>query len=504
MVEADEVQGNVLRSHGVKFTCARHLLFRLSERAGTRRTVAGWMEKVSFGRPPDDSNVRFNIAFTYRGLKMLGVPEHVLGAFPDDFREGPREDKRAAANGDTTSDWHAGLREGGHVLVSIHATSPEAAEAAVDALLDERGEPVKRAHMTHVLRAGTPPEQDAASSKPGSCNAEHVREHFGFTDGCSQPAVEGVDADPTGDGVFARVPQWNWEPARRLRHLAEDVGVRQVPRRWRPIRAGEFLLGYEDEEGRLPTGPSGPLGRNGTFMVYRVIEQYPDAFETYVKEQVENVNAQLESVRKEAKRAGREVRALEVDSQWLKAKIVGRWPDGTPLALSPERPDTTIAADRRRANDFLYRERRDGYRDDPHGFACPLGAHVRRANPRDALPGGSERSMRHRIIRRGMPYCDTYDGRVEKGLAFICYGASISAGFEFIQRRWINSGEAFGLGSDPDLLLQQGGAHSRMVIPISGSRSVVLEAPDKPFTTVRGCEYLFVPSRTGCEWLAHL
>jgi hypothetical protein len=103
--------------------------------------------------------------------------------------------------------------------------------------------------------------------------------------------------------------------------------------------------------------------------------------------------------------------------------------------------------------------------------------------------------MRHRIIRRGMPY----DDGDEQGLIFIGLGASLANGFEFIQRNWIASGEALGLGPDPDLLLAPAGSRARMLI--SGPRNAMLEAPDEPFVTVRGCEYLFVPSRRGCAWI---
>ena len=161
------------------------------------------------------------------------------------------------------------------------------------------------------------------------------------------------------------------------------------------------------------------------------------------------------------------------------------------------REERNIATNRRRANDFRYE-------DDAYGFGCPLGAHVRRANPRDALPGGAERTMRHRIIRRGMPYGDKGE---QEGLAFICFSASIENGFEFIQREWLNRGDAFGLGSQPDFLLQQhdpadGKLKGKLVI--QGARQIVLDPPDEPFVRVRGCEYLFVPSRSALTWISQL
>jgi Dyp-type peroxidase family len=267
--------------------------------------------------------------------------------------------------------------------------------------------------------------------------------------------------------------------------MLQDLGLRPVARQWRPVRAGEFLLGYENEDGHLPPGPPAPLGPNGTFMVYRPIEQHVEAFDTYVDGEAGRLGLQVEL---------------------LRAKIVGRWPDGTPLTLSPERPDSTIATNRRRANDFLYQEQDNGYRGDADGYGCPLGAHIRRSNPRDGLPGGGERAMRHRIIRRGMPY-GRRDGPEERGLAFVCFGASISDGFEFIQRNWCNGGAPFGLGSDRDLLLQQAGSGEQltgMAIPIRDNRTVVLQPPPRPLVTVRGCEYLFLPSRRAIAWLANL
>jgi deferrochelatase/peroxidase EfeB len=305
------------------------------------------------------------------------------------------------------------------------------------------------------------------------------REPFGFADGGSQPAVEGVDLDPVGDGVYAA----RAGAGGPLRQRAEDLGIARAPRAWRLIRAGEFLLGYVNEDGTEPPGPPDPLGPNGTFMVYRELDQDVDGFTEYVVRQ--------------ARRHG-------MEPHMLQEKIVGRRrDDGStlvrpaedfPQPLPGRRPDERNGR-RRRSNDFLYAT-------DPHGHRCPLGSHVRRTNPRDTLPGGGERTMRHRIIRRGMRYKPP-----QQGLVFICFSASITNGFEFIQRFWINDGAALGLGSDPDFLLQQADPDTErprghMVIP--GYRPIVLPPPEKPFVTVRSCEYLFVPSRRACAWLAGL
>ena len=46
------------------------------------------------------------------------------------------------------------------------------------------------------------------------------------------------------------------------------------------------------------------------------------------------------------------------------------------------------------------------YLDDQDGLRCPVGSHIRRANPRHGLPFEGKLVNRHRLIRRGIPYGD--------------------------------------------------------------------------------------------------
>src|SRR5260370_12840715 len=92
----------------------------------------------------------------------------------------------------------------------------------------------------------------------------------------------------------------------------------------------------------------------------------------------------------------------KIDPELLAAKICGRWRNGVPLALSPEsdNPAGWIAADQ--MNNFEY-VNADGS-GDPKGLRCPVGAHMRRINPRgqplagQGHNGGSDNN--HRLIRR--------------------------------------------------------------------------------------------------------
>jgi Dyp-type peroxidase family len=280
------------------------------------------------------------------------------------------------------------------------------------------------------------------------------RDHFGFKDGIAQPAIAGSGAVPRpGDG------------------LPNQGGG------WRELAPGEFILGYHDEDGGLPLAPMPPFDRNSTYLVYRKMRMHPERMRTYLQK-IAN---------------GR-------DPAVLAAKLVGRWQDGTPLVSSPHGPDPAIANDPARVNDFRY----DG---DPEGMACPIGAHVRRANPRD-MDGffGGKLSDRHRIIRRGRSYGPPLadgileDDGVDRGLIFKCYQADIERQFEMIQSLWIDDGDSFGVGDDKDPII---GLHSerggRMIV--QGRPPVVMgKLPN--FVTIRGGEYLIRPGIRALRWLA--
>lgn len=225
------------------------------------------------------------------------------------------------------------------------------------------------------------------------------REHFGFSDGFSQPAIK-------GDGVQATFGQ----------------GTPEADRQWSELELGEFILGYLDGDQDTAAAPVGPLGRNGTFMVYRKLHQHVAAFRHMLREHAQGMPG------------GEEL---------LAAKIVGRWRDGTPLVLSPDGSHREHYSSIEAINDFRYE-------DDLDRRRCPVGAHVRRTNPRDALGWHGTRSRRHRMIRRGMPYGPplpegvSEDDGSDRGLIFICFVASLARQFEVVQRQWCGTATSSG------------------------------------------------------------
>ena len=137
------------------------------------------------------------------------------------------------------------------------------------------------------------------------------------------------------------------------------------------------------------------------------------------------------------------------EEEWLGAKIVGRWPSGAPLSLSPDKDDPELGADPSRNNAFMFG-------DDPQGLKCPVGSHVRRMNPRDAVVIGQPRI--HRMIRRGTTYGPPLppgvmeDDGADRGLMFAFVGAHLDRQFEFIQTEWVNDGKFIGSPADKDPL----------------------------------------------------
>ncbi|WP_285115440.1 Dyp-type peroxidase [Leifsonia sp. fls2-241-R2A-40a] len=276
------------------------------------------------------------------------------------------------------------------------------------------------------------------------------RTSFGFKDGIGQPAVEGSGRPPTNPHE-------------------------------RPLKAGEIVLGYPDETGELPPMPTPDvLGRNGTYVVFRKLHTKVADYRRYLRE----------------KAADRQEEAL------LGAKMVGRWQSGAPLAVSPDADDPSLGADPHRNNDFTYG-------DDPRGFRCPVGAHARRANPRDALEGDGSVDVRlHRMIRRGTSYGPELpegvldDDGVDRGIIFVFAGTHIRRQFEFVKTQWLNDGIFIGAPDQADPLVGSARGPSDFTIPHHPIRRRLTAVP--PFVVTRGGEYCFAPSLSAMRWLSEL
>lgn len=430
-----DLQAGVVRA--ISHPHTHYLFVRLDSPACARTLLRQLLPGVIGGghwgndKPP----IVRNVAVSAVGLRRLGVPEPQIDVFGEAFATGMRA--RAAFLGDTgpsdPSHWiPAFAAVEAHVVIWLHALWLDELRAEAQLWRDRIGE----MGLTLV-------HEQEASMHTGA------REHFGFSDGAGQPLIRGARRDDGQTGTMSAIGN-------------------------RALAAGEFVLGYADALGVVAPAAHTSLGQCGTMFVLR--QFYQDI-------------ARFRSVTAASAAAA----GLEADV--LRAKLFGRWPDGTPLMLWPERPPPPGSPNAEGA--------RFDYSDDPLGARCPLGAHVRRANPRDGLLSGKV-ATRHRLIRRSMPYGPNLpdgapDDGADRGLMFGCFNASIERQFEFVQRNWFNDGSRVLRGEERDPIVGSPGGSGRFLV--GGFPPCQVEGLE-PFVHSRGGEYYLMPGRAALAALA--
>jgi len=487
-LDLDDIQGLIARGYRT-LPRARFTIFTAQDPAAAHALLSWLLPQVtSAGRFSGDSAL--HVAYTPAGLRRLGLPESVIAGFSAQFRGGISGANRSRFLGDVgESDPHCWVWGGPQEppidgLILLYATSPEVLEARHAELarqLDAAG--VRQVTVLDTLELGD-------------------NEPFGFHDGISQPVIQGL---PKASGA-AR---------------AGTPGGRVVP-------AGEFVLGYPNVYGQLtdrpllpaaddprrllPRDPAGSgaadLGRNGSYLVMRQLEQDVDGFWRYARQATRRPDGSEDLGARTA----------------LAAKMVGRWPSGAPLVETPDRDDPRLGDD----NDFGY------YRTDPLGLACPLGAHIRRMNPRDSLDPqpGTDASLAvndgHRLLRRGRSYgpgtgalaaagpaaagnnshaerpagADVAPGS-GTGLHFICLAASLIRQFEFVQHTWLNNPTFHGLYDDTDPLIgSRDPRGATFTVPALPVRRRYRDLPQ--FVRTRGGAYFFLPGISALRYLDQL
>ena len=462
-------------------------------------------------------------------LSRLGLPDDGVATFPPAFLDGMAAPWRSRALGDVDGNapaswwWGDPARERIDGVLVLYADE----EAKLRRLIDASIASLKR-HGHRAVR--TIPFRELADSK--SSTAEQFRakcEPFGFVDGISQPVIRGTykalrGADPI--------------------HLVE---------------AGEFILGYPDNRGYRPPGPTlaaihdpgnllpltldqsaqfssnavnvdRDLGRNGSFLAIRQLEQDVDAFWKVCHREGARLQPSFP------------VGVTAPPEEFIAAKLVGRWRDGSPLVRYPRYPATDapvpahplsrvgtagpgertqaqiqlspaparrVAALAARSapgkaahpqfepdNDFLFGS------EDPQALRCPFGAHIRRANPRESFEPGSQEQLaitnRHRIIRVGRFYRPKQGQK--KGIFFMCLNGDLERQFEFVQQTWVRSPAFHGLANERDPLIADPGGEGGYTIPTRDGPMRLQGL--QPFVRTRGGGYFFLPGRRLLNYLA--
>jgi len=434
MLELDDIQHLLLARVPAMVARYEFLSFRSAFAARAWLTeMRPLVQSAAEARATKDRERRWvTVGFTWNGLRALGVDEDSLATFPEEFRQGMVG--RAEVLGDTGENhpdrWVDGLaRPDLHALVILFARDVEERERCVaehDRLLG-RHPGVER--ISSLDLGAIPP-------------FDYAHDHFGYRDRLSELVIEG-SGDQPNPGC--------------------DV-----------IKAGEFILGYPDEEGPPANLPQPErLSRNGSFVAYRRLQEHVGRFRDFLREQGSTPEQQ----------------------ELVAAKLMGRWRSGAPLVLAPEHDDPELGADPRRTNDFSYRER------DPHGYAVPLGSHIRRMNPRDTAANVNRR----RMIRRGgvygpaLPEGAPEDG-LERGIAAFVICASLIRQFEFAQNVWVNDRSFHELGNERDPFVGNQDGTLDFTIPKRPIRKRITGLP--AFTTLRGGAYFFLPGLGGLRALA--
>ncbi len=354
---------------------------------------------------------------------------------------------------------------------------------------------------------------DCAPARIDQSEDQHDFEHFGYRDGISQPVIRGTQRSVAG------VP-------------ARDV-----------VEPGEFILGYANGQGFFPPSPLLPpeadpgrnlpqltaedlsrfpdfgnvakghsprdFGRNGSFVVVRELKQDVDGFEGFCTRKAEEVRSGYRDIYK--------VIGQFPDKDWVKAKLMGRWPSGRPLIGNPVNtpspkagdPDFAACSAAEHENDFTYGA------DDPQGLACPFGSHMRRSNPRDSKQPGDKAEQaitnRHRLLRRGRTYTRTgADGAVEKGLLFVSLCTDLERQFEFVQQVWCNAPSFHGLANEPDPVIgndlpnPETGRTADRVFTIPTPAGSIKLAGMQNFVQVMAGGYFFMPSRSALTYMTEI
>ncbi len=436
VLELDDIQSGVLRPRPTPYA-ATYVLFRIDDRnAGCelmRRMRSVVASAGQLGSSQRDTWV--SVALSYQGLKALGVPQTSLDSFSPEFQQGMAA--RAESLGDSGESspehWERPLGSTDvHVVVAAVAPSTECLEAAFE-----------RARQSYRELKGV-----AAIWRQDCHVLPGEKEPFGFKDGMSHPAIEG-----------SGIPGSN----------AHE----------RPLKPGEFVLGYADEMSEAPQIPQPDiLGRNGSYVVFRKLHQRVAEFRRYLK-----ANA-----------------VAAEEEELIAAKMMGRWRSGAPLALCPMHDDPALGADAQRNNAFLFKD------DDEIGYKTPGGSHIRRMNPRDSNVAGVVRI--HRMIRRGTSYGPMLpegvleDDGIDRGLMFAFVGAHLGRQFEFVQSEWMNDSAFFGGSSSRDPVSGASDGSGTFNIPKRPLRQRLQGLPR--FVVTRGGEYCFLPGLRALEWLGNL
>lgn len=458
-LDLSDIQGMLTRGYS-HHNYSAYLMLKVGDELKGKQWIKEILPQISTGDHHIKQDRTLHLAFGPNGLLAIGMHPENVNNFPNTFLEGQVAPHRSRSLGDTgdnaPENWRWGAKNEIEVLLILHARTEE------DLQLFLKEQRTAASNFDFTVQYET----------TGFLRSDN-KEPFGFHDGISQPVIKGSGK---------KGPEIDF------------------------VETGEFILGYKNEHGHYPSSPEimkdqgdlsllkpsprhdqkKDLGINGSFMVFREMQQHVDRFWNSMEKKTLNEDGSVN----------------EAEKVKLAAKCVGRWPSGASLVMYPD-ADPGGEHDE---DDFGYAE------TDPDGLKCPFGSHLRRNNPRDTMRSyGPKQSLkisrRHRIVRRGRTYeiKDEQGNLQETGTHFICFNTNIELQFEFIQYLWANNNQASHLTNDPDILIGVMDEEN----PNQAERQFTIQAKPvnkfigdwETFVNIKGGAYFFFPSISAINYL---
>jgi Dyp-type peroxidase family len=527
----DEIQGNILKSHGRNHADYLFLKFKGDKEVAkkwigsfTHRYVTSALEQAEEAKQfRQNKNVPgkifANFFLTSAGYEYLGYPYQEWPG-DDPFRRGMKESRMLQELGDDTEQWDKGFNDDIHALVLLAAdriVGPRTKEAKLEEQRDQT-KLLKHPFLLQQKREAIKKELKAIADVVHQQIGYVLRdeqtgeeiEHFGFRDGVSQPLFLKRDID-------------------KARNLDKEPEYRNDFSKWDP-RAPLNLVLFKDSLGKKEHS-------YGSFLVFRKLEQnvggwnrdvvrvakalkvIPEETPAPRQKDKNDPNSKAETMAqwmdrvlptKKEHLTEEEIRTNEEKRRKIKlvdASAMGRFKDGQPVVLSdhPSSDPNRIGSEQ---NDF-------NHAGDSQGSKCPFFAHTRKTNPRGdtanneilPLPGlpeekRLEEEKMHRIVRRAINY-GTLPSEVPEdnaGLLFMCFQANLNDQFNFMQKVWVKDPNFVkrDVGTDVVIGLEKK-ENDRSVEetyqwPTNWNTQEKTKVGFKHWVTMKGGEFFFAPS----------
>jgi len=491
-VDMNDVQGLILR--GYNFPNIRYIIFSIKDIPGAKKFCADLASGTGSGglsitsaepwENMEKPEYCLNIGFTYSGLEtLLGSDNcNVVSYYSSDevfssFTAGAVND--AVAIGDTGESAPANWWKNGgwiskeppsvdgselHIQLTLFTLTPENREKYYSTLLNMIEE-------TSTGSAVTPVYYQDSDPITVDGNSDYV--HFGYRDSLSQPRIDDI--------------LWNKPKMRKL------MGVSSIDDRPK-VPLDRFVISQEASDYNAHT-----LLVNGTFAAFRLLYQDEAKFEAFIHSD------------------------SSTSSELMAAKMCGRWRDGTPLVVSPDKEDKSLGEPSTKNfnfTNFNYLEpspnQQGDQSSDELALKCPYAAHIRRANPRDDInvAGNNNNAQTHRILRRASPYGPVYDPAekpgIQRGLVGLFIGAVLDFQFRFVTKLWLELGgfrnpdaSPNSSGVDPLFGPQVADANLGDFTFSYNKNGTYNQTPNLTrFIRTDGGLYLFLPGITGLKYIA--